>query len=410
MRLKLSNIGKIVDADIEMNGITVIAGENNTGKSTVGKSLFSIFQTYYDLKNKIYRERVNSFRDLLVDGIFLNSLNAPFHKYTETLDENTERLIDLYDKEQDRTLLEKDSFLIKIFGDNIKNEIDSIVQRLEIKNDTIIQNILTGTFNVEFNKQVNYLFDESYGEIVLEIKNDRLDLKLVNNKVELLNSMFNLSTEIVYIDNPLIIDKSNSFFSYGSDPDIFKHHSDYLISQFNRKGKQNVIEQVIVGKRLELIDNIFSDIYKWRLVSEDDSDSTENKVNFKNLSSGLKAFYILKKLLGNGTIASKNTLILDEPEVHLHPEWQLLYAEILVLLQEKLDLHILINTHSPYFLNAIEVFSEKHNISDKCRYYLAVNEGDRSKLYNVTENTEEIYKKLSRPLQTLENIRGLIDD
>ena len=61
-------------------------------------------------------------------------------------------------------------------------------------------------------------------------------------------------------------------------------------------------------------------------------------------------------------------------------------------------------------MNAIEVFSEKHNISDKCRYYLAVNEGDRSKLYNVTENTEEIYKKLSRPLQTLENIRGLIDD
>ena len=37
MRIKISNIGKIKEADVTINGITVIAGENNTGKSTVGK-------------------------------------------------------------------------------------------------------------------------------------------------------------------------------------------------------------------------------------------------------------------------------------------------------------------------------------------------------------------------------------
>lgn len=35
MELHIRNIAKIEKADIEINGITVIAGENNTGKSTV---------------------------------------------------------------------------------------------------------------------------------------------------------------------------------------------------------------------------------------------------------------------------------------------------------------------------------------------------------------------------------------
>ena len=74
MKLKICNIGKVIEADIDINGITVIAGENNTGKSTVGKTLFSIFQTYFNLKNKIIQERYNSLKDLLDDGVFFRSV------------------------------------------------------------------------------------------------------------------------------------------------------------------------------------------------------------------------------------------------------------------------------------------------------------------------------------------------
>ena len=37
MKFTLKNVGKINQAEIELQGITVIAGENDTGKSTVGK-------------------------------------------------------------------------------------------------------------------------------------------------------------------------------------------------------------------------------------------------------------------------------------------------------------------------------------------------------------------------------------
>lgn len=41
MKLELKNINKIRNASVELNSLTVIAGANDSGKSTVGKVLFS---------------------------------------------------------------------------------------------------------------------------------------------------------------------------------------------------------------------------------------------------------------------------------------------------------------------------------------------------------------------------------
>ena len=41
MRFIIENINKVRKADISLKGLTVIAGENDSGKSTVGKLLFS---------------------------------------------------------------------------------------------------------------------------------------------------------------------------------------------------------------------------------------------------------------------------------------------------------------------------------------------------------------------------------
>ena len=41
---------KLKQVKIEINGITVITGENNTGKSTVSRALFSIFNSFFSLE------------------------------------------------------------------------------------------------------------------------------------------------------------------------------------------------------------------------------------------------------------------------------------------------------------------------------------------------------------------------
>ena len=83
-----------------------------------------------------------------------------------------------------------------------------------------------------------------------------------------------------------------------------------------------------------------------------------NKYNASMMSDGERvALYLISQCL----IAPDDyIIIIDEPEIHLHPEWQLIFAELIVLIQKEFGMHILLNTHSPYFLNAIQVFSKKY--------------------------------------------------
>lgn len=57
MRIELNNIAAMRRAEVEIDGITVIAGENNTGKSTVSKALWCMFDSFYK-----YEEQFDSFR------------------------------------------------------------------------------------------------------------------------------------------------------------------------------------------------------------------------------------------------------------------------------------------------------------------------------------------------------------
>jgi predicted ATPase len=98
-------------------------------------------------------------------------------------------------------------------------------------------------------------------------------------------------------------------------------------------------------------------------------------------------------------------LILDEPEIHLHPEWQLKFAELLILLQKEFSLTILLTTHSPYFINAIETYSQKHGISERCTYYLTESINDCCTVQDVTEDTNPIYQLLLKPFHQLEGER-----
>ena len=65
MKLNISNFAKIDNADIIIDGITVIAGENNTGKSTIGKILFSIFNSLYDINEQIQGQRISEITPII---------------------------------------------------------------------------------------------------------------------------------------------------------------------------------------------------------------------------------------------------------------------------------------------------------------------------------------------------------
>ena len=78
MKLRIRNFAKISKADIEIDGITIIAGNNNTGKSTVGKILDSVFNSSYNIFNK-------TLKIPLTFNIFLFLLKIYIHIYSYKL-------------------------------------------------------------------------------------------------------------------------------------------------------------------------------------------------------------------------------------------------------------------------------------------------------------------------------------
>ena len=69
MRVEISNLAKIKKLNAKVDGITVIAGENNTGKSTVGKVLFALFNSTVDLQKRVMNYRKNRIFTILRKGV-----------------------------------------------------------------------------------------------------------------------------------------------------------------------------------------------------------------------------------------------------------------------------------------------------------------------------------------------------
>lgn len=410
MKLSIKNVGKLKEADVEINGITVIAGENNTGKSTVSKTLFSLFNGFYNFDKKLLELKSKDITNIFLR--FVQNLNR----------ENVNILIDISDKIVKDTSYKFDrNKLIKLIQENrnfisieyLEEVSEKIFNILNIKDEEYLENTISYILNNEFDNQINTIWSDDLGEIALKIKENELKLKIKNNKVIKIENKINLRSEVIYIDDPFIIDNLNEYKR--RDINYLENHKESLETKlFREKNKKTFSEKIIAKNNLQQITEKLKEVIngeikfyqgKWIYKFENN-----NELNLKNLSAGLKSFTILKRLVENGNLEENGTIILDEPEIHLHPEWQLKFAELIVLLQKEFSMHILLTTHSPYFVSAIEVFSEKYKIDDKCKYYVAENEGNSSIIKDITGNTNIIFKKMARPFQDLENIRYTYDD
>ena len=437
MILSFENIGKVKKASVEINGITVIAGENNTGKSTVGKVLYSIFNSF---SSRMEDQVVKDLEDSVKQALDRIELMLPV-KFTSELDTNEIYINEIYTNDIAQEIVKKRSqYKINVpllksdirdlifqmnggFKEFIENyiekyfneEVNRIMKIILISDEEIFKKVFSKKMKIEFNGQINNIFSESEAIVELQIKGKTSKIIIDDNNVITLSNKFQLNKEIIYIDDPFVLDETDEIYSnYFFRKYVWENanHRNHLKYKLYRERENNVINEIITDNKLDNIYKKINTICSGEIVNDKSSRSNGYRKNgsakllkFNNLSTGLKTFIILKTLLQNGSLEENGTIILDEPEIHLHPEWQLLFAELIVLIQKEFNMHILLNTHSPYFLNAIEVYSKKYEIADKCKYYLAKPEEEFSIIEDVTNNIEAIYSKLARPLQRLENER-----
>ena len=70
-------------------------------------------------------------------------------------------------------------------------------------------------------------------------------------------------------------------------------------------------------------------------------------------------------------MSDKTLLIMDEPESHLHPQWIIEYARLIVLLNKQIGVKFFIASHNPDMVSAIKYISEREKSNANLNFYLA---------------------------------------
>lgn len=223
-------------------------------------------------------------------------------------------------------------------------------------------------FGEVFHSQINSLHGMREVEAVLEleIKDKREKITFENDQCKDFSDEISILHKAIYIDNPFVLDELSLYEYHNPMDELLKQ---LLVGKQEEDAMEGIIETVRAKEKLQDVYETLQSVVNGEIVTNQSTNEYFLKNNdfrkpvlLQNLSTGMKSFVILKMLLEKGALNEKDVLILDEPEIHLHPQWQIVYAELIVLLQKHFDLSVIVTTHSPYFVDALNLFSCKYGM------------------------------------------------
>ena len=110
--------------------------------------------------------------------------------------------------------------------------------------------------------------------------------------------------------------------------------------------------------------------------------SNNQKIPLSQCADGMKSMASILMLDKCGLLQSDSLLIIDEPEVHLHPQWVVEMARVLVYLAKTRKVRVFVTTHSPDMVHAIRDFAENDGLASNTRFYLAKEDEEQKGLFN----------------------------
>ena len=411
LKFNIENMGNIDNATVTIKPLTIIAGENSTGKTFITKSLYTVLDSVS--KNHFLHEFYSSFLQLersvsnFYDVINPSSIDLKFYNnFTHDIDQIKMQIITALlkckFKEQDEILSKyKNLFnslevlIVTYLNDRSKlkkfekfiRDINTIETNLHdflhITNNRteIIINNISNSLEEGLKKNfqitnLNSLIQQS------KSKKSRLKLKLDNlGDIEIEHNQFiNFSLNpdgieeiqnvenIIFFDSPVYIKIKKALENcrqvrlpiIKDEDQYLKGYPQYLDKLYNYIDKEYIgtSEFGLISQEIqEIINGSFS------VTKSGDILYTDNKNNVMPLSltaMGISNIGLIDLLLRNNVINKGSFLIMDEPEVHLHPEWQVVLANILYKIAKQ-GANIIIATHSLDFLKQFEVLLKDEN-------------------------------------------------
>lgn len=248
-----------------------------------------------------------------------------------------------------------------------------------------------------------YFFDKGFINSVYYVDNVSI--------LDLLNTKEHDSRQLFHMDE-IIEDlfESNKKIEYGEDvktilekiEGIIKgKYSKYMPVFETNKTKEDRISNKYLNSE-EMENNPF-------LKRAKEIRSKINTYNF-NTPSGIKQIGVIQLLLLNDKLKKDGYLIIDEPEVNLHPEWQIKFAEILVLIAKELNITLYLNSHSPMFIEAITLYSQYYDLIKQTNIYLTQESQNDKYIFRKIDpkNMGAVYENLTKPYDELDKLKAEI--
>ena len=390
IKVVTENFRAIGHAAIQISGITVVSGENSSGKSTLSKLLYYLFNTatnYEFLVKKSLFDELDDFFDffklIYIENYQFNNVDkSNLDQSITQIDYKNLSLEDI--KNQIITFLEKTfqiiniqasnrykQFIKQISGKEIEdnNSLDVLKSFIEDKikeAENIIKLRPIRLFTQEFSKafrgnehpKVFNVLEED--EVIIDLNSPSLSIPFSVQKA-------------IYIDSPMSLGAGSSSNKHWSDLTKFIFFEDENRSDFHNNDIYTSISKNIKGEAVRFTLGTLSTL---TFLREDGKEFELTEV-----ATGIKAFSIIQILLKNGHIDNRTLLIIDEPESHLHPQWIVEYARMIVLLHKHIGVKFFLASHNPDMVSAIRYIAEKEGVLDNVNYYLA-EKAEEAYLYN----------------------------
>lgn len=433
MHLKLKNILKIEKADIEFKGLTVIAGENSTGKSSIGKILFSLIKSANIVKEadririiQIVKTYLKSIRELSEPYYYfdiLNNIQLCADKIISS-EEEFEKFKNIISSQIVAHI--PDVRKITLISNRLE-QISNQIYRLTHEEDSSREDFKT-IIASEFGEKI-----PSFSSTESEIKfyddsSDKnipaIDIQFSHREYDNLKFKNNLSAEdVTFIESPVYLPILNVLRTSGSVRTEYMKQLNRLFYRYEEVPFHlaDMADKILRDTFEE--ENFFSESKNFREILDSiqhiigGSFKVQSKTNklflqegkvlvpSVSVASGIKSFGILQRLIQTDNISPFKIIIWDEPEIHLHPDWQVKFCEIIIDMVKK-GVPVVISSHSPYFIQGLRYYAAAKGVEDLAKYYWGhINEKTGLALFeDVSGNLNTIFSQLALPLQKIMNV------
>ena len=462
MKFSIRGIGIIKEADIKVEGLTVIAGSNNSGKTTAGRALYSVTSAVENLEKKQKMDRaaavvtrirkitepfsewLSMHRNLTMHNEenpneFLREILEVQHLFVAMkLDYYIDLLFRLCESVENGSfieiLLQDNNNIIKNSESEIRSEWENNKEKMQKECKSAIAfvesfrmqtkkefacKLIEKTLQVEFSEQVqSFSAIEENKTSVIKFENAEkqcYEFFLNNNKVltEESNFIEGYYDNVYFIDDPYIMEdsmiptywKTHREESYVQGR-IIPHREKMRRMMRTTNAEREISEIIYQEKEFQNIMEKINAIVPGSVARGVYRTVSGKKIKVGNLATGSKVFSIIKEILSKIDLADKNLLILDEPESHLHPSWINQLAEVIVLLVKECNVTVLLTTHSPNFLLAIDALMRKYEIREKCHFYQTELEDENQiKYVEKTDCLDALYSDFAASFSKMNALR-----